>query len=111
MSNNLTQNNDTGLCHTCHQELPLHESYFYKSKGKWWIYRCIECSNAKNKAYYEKFHPNTHRGRGRPRKDANIKMAKDVSLANVTDADITSANEYGRAEIQRKLEKKLKERK
>lgn len=78
---------DTGVCHECERRLPLHEAYFYKSKGKWWIYRCIECSDQKNRNYYQKMKA----GEGKlPRQKP--RMARDVSLAQVTDEDKAAAN-------------------
>lgn len=49
--------NDKATCHTCETELPLDKKHFYKYKGKFWVYRCIECCKVHNKEYYRAKNP------------------------------------------------------
>lgn len=103
------ETNETGVCHVCKRELPLHKSYFYMSKGKWWIYRCIECSNKRNREYYRSKYPQPGQ-RGRPPKEPGIPRARDVSLANATDEQLAVASRGAEARIEDRIRKLVQKR-
>ena len=48
-------------CRTCETVKPLDKKHFYKYKGKFWIYRCIECCSVHNKEYYRSRNPKSEK--------------------------------------------------
>lgn len=44
--------NETAECHECETILPLTDQYFYKFRGRFWIYRCKDCAHKRNLEYY-----------------------------------------------------------
>lgn len=44
--------NETAECHECETTLPLTDEFFYRYRGKFWVYRCKTCAHERNLKYY-----------------------------------------------------------